>query len=173
MKGLFHSDQNLKGDSQKYTRQNPNGDRRGLECPEERDYYPYWNPTPFHDIAIITPDVEYCKEHIQNKSQNVAFKYGCVRPDTEVTAGTTNIVNILPESTYIDYNLNGTECVNAGGSWEGFRWNGEMPECVESYWTKVTLQSLFYVFCVCVCVCVCVLKTHGQHIFFFVFFLFC
>jgi len=44
-KGLWTASQNLQGNAQKYTRQNPGGTRRGLECPEERDYYPYWAPT--------------------------------------------------------------------------------------------------------------------------------
>ena len=45
--GLFTSDRNLNGNSAIYTRQNNNGQRRGYECPEERDYYPYWHPTPW------------------------------------------------------------------------------------------------------------------------------
>lgn len=55
-KGLFTADQNLKGDSAIYTRQNANGKRRGFEVPEERDYYPYWGPTPWKDIAIMVSD---------------------------------------------------------------------------------------------------------------------
>ena len=51
--GLFTADQQLKGDTPIYTRQNAAGTRRGLEVPEERDYYPYWGPTPWKDIAIM------------------------------------------------------------------------------------------------------------------------
>ena len=69
-KGLFTSNQRLRGNSARYTRQNPNGNRYGFECPEERDYYPYWCDTPWIDIAVLTTNTDRCDYYIHNSKCN-------------------------------------------------------------------------------------------------------
>ena len=72
--GLFTADQNLKkSDKSTSTRQNPNGNRNGYECPEERDYYPYMHPTDWKDIAVLAENKSMC-EYFQRESFNVKSK---------------------------------------------------------------------------------------------------
>jgi hypothetical protein len=68
--GLFTADQKLKGKTNIYTRQNPNGARSGYECPEERDYYPYWHPTDWTDIVVFAHNEAIC-QYYQRESFNV------------------------------------------------------------------------------------------------------
>eukprot|EP00913_Durusdinium_trenchii_P000814 g760.t1 len=96
-KGLYTADQNVNNDrGATATRQNPNGNNAGhlasrearsdngvwdLACLQERDYYPYWHPTPWHDIAIITDESPRRCEYYQKESQNVHSKGYCSEPE--------------------------------------------------------------------------------------------
>jgi hypothetical protein len=80
---LFTADQNLQKNVKGYssaihTRQNPNGGRSGYECPEERDYYPYWHPTAWKDIAILASEEPMCESLYKPQSFNVKPKNLCV-----------------------------------------------------------------------------------------------
>uniref|UniRef100_A0A7S1XLR7 Uncharacterized protein n=1 Tax=Phaeomonas parva TaxID=124430 RepID=A0A7S1XLR7_9STRA len=85
--GLWTADQDVRRRDMRGTRQNPNGNRRGLEIPEERDYYPFWSPTPWRDVAVLSniiaeDDTAYC-DNVRAESQNVADKYFCEHPNKE------------------------------------------------------------------------------------------
>jgi len=104
--GLFTADQKLKGNNQINTRQNPNGNRSGLECPEERDYYPWPYPSPFIDLAWKGNDVEYCKTNIAPFSQRVSAKSTC----------TGGGANQIPNGDQITARTK-EECEAAQGTW--------------------------------------------------------
>lgn len=125
-RGLFLADQNLQGTTAKYTRQNPNGNRNGLECPEERDYLPYWHPSPWRDIAMLTDMVEsYCPIYLAN-SMNVAEKWKCV--DTTGAFTPAIIAANTPAA-----------CASAGANaqWKSFKHDIPAPECKRSGYTRV------------------------------------
>jgi len=78
-KGLFQASQNPNGNDATKTRQNPGGTRQGYECPEERDYYPYWRPSPWADLAIFTKDTAKCAAY-KAESENVKGRGYCYVP---------------------------------------------------------------------------------------------
>lgn len=126
-RGLFTADQNPNGAATS-TRQNPNGDRHGYECPEERDYYPYWYPTPWYDIAILTNDATRCP-YYQSESQNVKGRYWCNYPATTmakmIQQGRTGFIPITEAA-----------CNVSGGVWTYQPpWGIAPPTCMESIWT--------------------------------------
>ena len=129
--GLFLADQDLNGDKATFTRQNPNGNnRRGFECPEERDYYPYWQWSPWVDIVIMTTNTERCPMY-QAESQNVKPRGYCQKIG--------EAQNMAPWM-YIEQST----CTAAGFDWilsdasypESMSWGIAAPPCLEAPWTR-------------------------------------
>ncbi|XP_047136229.1 protein DD3-3 isoform X1 [Hydra vulgaris] len=80
-RGLFTADQSLRGVTAQYTRQNNAGTRYAYECPEERDYYPYWRSTPWKDIVVMTSDTSRC-DFYKSESENVKSRFYCDPPSS-------------------------------------------------------------------------------------------
>jgi len=157
-KGLFTANQNLQGDTAKYTRQNPAGTRHGYECPEERDYYPYWRPTDWVDIAYFTNDVQRCAE-VQANSQNVAPRYQCMLdeafydldnyvqylqgkeyPNDEATCGDFEVEVEVVEGEG-ETQTTRTESFNA--TWTMFEAHGvDPPDCIQTEQTRANHLGL-------------------------------
>jgi len=140
--GLFIADREDEGglNSQRwqatYTRQDNNGgnDRHGYECTEERDYYPYWAPSFWHDIAILTHDTAWCSFY-ESESQNVLERYYCTKPETSSTEG---------ESTNTIYSrwITQDQCLNPTSSRSGYAWNSwpawneKAPDCIQTTFSR-------------------------------------
>ncbi|KAM7428989.1 hypothetical protein ABFA07_020090 [Porites harrisoni] len=119
-KGLYTADQKLAGDTPIYTRQNKGGTRRGYEVPEERDYYPYWGPSPWKDIAIMVSDektFDLMKKHV-NSSQ-YGYKYMCIMRSKSGDQCPKKNDGQPGEKCVAKY-LTAEACKKAGGKWTHF-----------------------------------------------------
>ncbi|GAB5372993.1 hypothetical protein AAMO2058_001711700 [Amorphochlora amoebiformis] len=111
--GLYLADQHLLGSTALFTRQNPNGRRRGLECPEERDYYPYWRKQPWKDIAILVSNTSFC-DFFQTQSQNVRTYGRCQCPHSESSCPISEAACISYNYTWVtdpSHGLNAPDCL--------------------------------------------------------------
>ncbi|CAF3985134.1 unnamed protein product [Rotaria magnacalcarata] len=134
-KNLFTADQGLRGDSSIYTRQNATGTQYGYECPEERDYYPYWQPTDWIDIAILTNRQDLCSYYRQN-SQNVQSRFACSFTIKANLIEANNLKIILPNNKEACEAYNGSRVNGEKPSWIEFpSHNQAPPECYSPPYT--------------------------------------
>lgn len=142
-RGLFTADQNLKGSSARFTRQNPAGTRRAYECPEERDYYPYWLPSPWRDIVVMTNNVSKCS-YYKAESENVKSRWACDVPKGFLSCNPFKQIREVPDNkeeceriTFPFGDPDGEKAV-----WREFESKGlPPPECIKSPWSRDNHQG--------------------------------
>jgi hypothetical protein len=137
--GLFTADQELNGVRATYTRQEPNGnDRYGFECPEERDYYPYWQWSPWVDIAVLTTDPARC-QYYQTESQNVKARGYCIdRLNTQNPDPWMHIDEASCKAVGFAWAVNNTidGVASTMNLPDSRSWSIDPPHCVEAPWTR-------------------------------------
>jgi hypothetical protein len=146
--GLWISDREEEGNlnpgrrSAVFTRQNNNGNRHGYECPEERDYYPYWHPTAWRDVAILTQDESWCGFY-QSESQNVKEKYYCKEKTSDASTEQNNEVDCLSKGDGVwtkvkSWGIGSPACVRAPFSRDNHLGNGQSNFANIFNWTLPT-----------------------------------
>jgi hypothetical protein len=115
-KGLFVGEETVTNNQGAMaTRQNAGATRHGFECSEDRDYWPYWHPSPWKDIAVLVNQKSECKA-LTAESQNVKAKNFCNGTTTAQKAAN-----------------NEADCVRATGKWVATPAFGiAAPECIEA-----------------------------------------
>lgn len=133
-KGLFLASQKINNDQATRTRQNPQGTRRGYECPEERDYWPYWRPSPWADLVIFTKDTAKC-ELLADESENVKSRWYCEIPEG-VELGNNQRIPITEEKCLeLEFQIDGGNVTTA--QWKESAPNGwPKPACVAAEATR-------------------------------------
>jgi hypothetical protein len=121
--GLFVSTQKLKGKSAIFTRQNNDGSRFGLECPEERDYWPYWGRSSWKDIAILS-DYRDCATIFSSLHDYSGFCRVKNEKDLEKLAADENKLPISKERCEEFFAKTGIEA-----NWEAEKYGSEKPFC--------------------------------------------
>lgn len=131
--GLFLANQRMRGTSARFTRQNNNGARSGLECPEERDYYPYHHPTIWRDVAILTNRPDRCLA-FQKESQNVKARYYCKWDPTVKTVADKLAKN---SEGWVPITQSECEAASFGGTWTRVEsWGLPPPDCIQAPFTR-------------------------------------
>lgn len=141
-KGLFTADkgvdnnrgatatrQNTGGNNVRNAPSQQTGANHGYECPEERDYWPYWHPAPWKDIAILTTRMGDC-QFWAGQSQNVDPKWECV-------VGQNFPVNPQNPTQRVPTANREAACVAQQGSWTQFpALGGGVPQCLPASWNR-------------------------------------
>ncbi|XP_052266868.1 protein DD3-3-like isoform X2 [Dreissena polymorpha] len=140
--GLFTADQNMEGKNKQSaasTRQENNGrnNRYGYECTEERDYYPYWHPSPWKDIAVLTNTVGRCA-HYKAESENVKSRWQCVLPlDTLEKMDAANVYAPNNAQDCANFKFPANDPQGVKGEWKESSAHGiPSPDCHETLYSR-------------------------------------